>query len=485
MIGRSARWAASLSASRTPKGARVETFRPRGLVIVTRIVVAASLVVVANATVVSAQPDGTVGGGVRLGPVASEPVPVLDGASVQGAGLQPAAVGDLRLDTSWSRDGIAGLTPNRYRVALSAQDSGRLFTASYTSTDAGAMRLTRYEADGSVGTSFGGGDGVLQRRFAPGTNAISFPSHIIRTGDKFVVVGDHYSGVERLGIARLSTSGAYDSTFSGDGRVLHRIFPREHDLLEPWKVQVLDGGKIAIAIAAFDRNSNNDFIFIEQALVRLNANGSLDTTFSGDGLAIVDDATSDVTFLPNGGYYAGRDLGSSHEVRKGLPSAGPDTSFSGDGRTTIATGDHISAALQVDLAGRPLLAVSRTGPPRWLLVRWTTSGLLDADYGSGDGQAELSLSILSNTAAGFLIDMQPDGTFWLLMQSAADSSWLEVRTVGADGNTNAGVHPGLVALIDLPFTANLNRMAVGGGRVWAALQKLPTVTALVALAPET
>ena len=100
-------------------------------------------------------------------------------------------------------DGIAGLTGNKYTVSLSAQDSGRLYTASYNEADGGPMRITRFEANGTLGTSFGGGDGVLQRRFAPGTTGIGFPSHIIRTGSTFVVVGDHYdSGRERLGVAR-------------------------------------------------------------------------------------------------------------------------------------------------------------------------------------------------------------------------------------------------------------------------------------------
>jgi hypothetical protein len=186
-------------------------------------------VVVADAAVASATEDDPGVGHPRTGPVhTSEPV-VVDGAGVRGLGLEPAATGP-HLDPTWSGDGIAGLTANKYTVALSPQDSGRLYTASYNEADGGAMRVTRFEANGTLGTSFGGGDGVLQRRFAPGTDAISFPTHIVRAGDRFVVVGDRYDGRERLGVARLSTAGGYDSAFSGDGRVLYRIFPGEHDL---------------------------------------------------------------------------------------------------------------------------------------------------------------------------------------------------------------------------------------------------------------
>ncbi len=151
-----------------------------------------------------------------------------DGTVLYAAGgtkLTVEQLTDPRLDPTWSGDGIAGLTANRYRVALSPQDSGRLFVASYNGADAGAMRITRYEANGTLGTSFGGGDGVLQRRFGSSTTAVNFPSHIVRAGGQFVVVGDQYDGRERLGILRMSTTGAYDNTFSGDGRVLYRIFP--------------------------------------------------------------------------------------------------------------------------------------------------------------------------------------------------------------------------------------------------------------------
>ena len=97
--------------------------------------------------------------------------------------------------------------------------------------------------------------------------------------------------------------------------MLYRIFPREHDLLEHWKVQVLNGGKIAIRVVAFDQGVGNDFVFAEQALIRLNANGTLDTTFHGDGIVIVSAGTSDVTWNPDGSAFASRQVGETVEVR--------------------------------------------------------------------------------------------------------------------------------------------------------------------------
>ena len=451
--------------------------------IAARVGVATSALVVANATVASAGQDDPAVGHPRTGAVTvSEPVAV-DGAGVRGRALQ-AAAGDPHLDTTWSGDGIAGLTGNRYTVALSPQDTGRLYTASFNQSDAGAMRITRFEANGTLGTSFGGGDGVLQRRFAPSTNAISFPSDIIRTGSKFVVVGDHYDGVrERLGIARMSTTGAYDNTFSGDGRVLYRIFPREHDLLNAWKVQVLNGGKIAIALVAFDLGAGDDYEFAEQAFVRLNANGTLDTTFHSDGIAIVSDDTSDVTWAADGSTFAGRPVLGGHEIRRLTPAGTLDTSFSGDGRATVPCDvpDWLGyPRLQVNPAGQPLLICGDELADELELTRLTTTGDPDLTY-SDDGNATLDATGGDLEVAWGLVTT-PSGAVWLSTRSVSDTSILNVHSIDENGDPNAGWGTG-VSHTDFSFAVDINRMAIGGGRTWVALQKSATVTALTALVP--
>ena len=50
-----------------------------------------------------------------------------------------------------------------------------------------------------------------------------------------------------------------------------------------------------------------------------------------------------------------------------------------------------------------------------------------------------------------------------------------------DPNPNWG-SPGS-SQTDLSFGADLNRLAIGGGRMWVAVQKSATVTALTALVP--
>ncbi len=40
----------------------------------------------------------------------------------------------------------------------------------------------------------------------------------------------------------------------------------KRDLIVPWKVQVLNGGKIMMALASFDLNSKGEFALNQQAL---------------------------------------------------------------------------------------------------------------------------------------------------------------------------------------------------------------------------
>ena len=234
--------------------------------------------------------------------------------------------------------------------------------------------------------------------------------------------------------------------------------------------------QIAIALAAFDFNVDGELVLAEQAFVRLNANGTLDPTFSGDGLAIVHIHTSDVAFLPNGGYYAGQgwQYSTLHEVRKRLPSGAPDTSFSGDGVTPILIAEHLGVYLQVDTAGRPLLATRQTLQPySWLIARWTTTGQPDPDYGGGDGEVYLNVPDADRTA-GFLFNMKPDGTFWLASRSALDASVLDVYSLDAAGNPNLGWGAG-ASHHDVGFTVDFNRMTLGGGRVrWRCRRAVPS-----------
>ena len=110
----------------------------------------------------------------------------------------------------------------------------------------------------------------MLRAFEPGGNGVSFPTQVVPVGIRITVVGEHYGSNARLGVARLRSDGTYDTSFSGDGRALYKIFPGEHDVVSAFRAEVLTGGKIGIAVVAYDADANGDLQFTGQAMLRLN-----------------------------------------------------------------------------------------------------------------------------------------------------------------------------------------------------------------------
>ncbi|HEX8915320.1 MAG TPA: hypothetical protein VF796_23405, partial [Humisphaera sp.] len=180
----------------------------------------------------------------------------------------------------------------------------------------------------------------------------------------------------RAGVARLLANGAADTSFSGDG---FATFP-QFDVATG--VRVSSAGKVVVS--GFDYDASNTAYW---AAGRLNANGSADTSFSGDGAVTLSyrgsatavAAQSDgkvvvvgTTFL-NLGPASGSDIGA---IR--LTSSGAyDNTFSGDGRFgyDYSTDDACDA---VDLTpdGKILLGITinqNTGGA----LRLTTGGAVD------------------------------------------------------------------------------------------------------------
>ena len=82
---------------------------------------------------------------------------------------------------------------------------------------AGDFGLVRYEADGSLDSSFGGGTGKVTTNFGQNDEAADVAA---QPDGKLVVVGYSLGGPGNLALARYNLDGSLDSTFDGDGKVL-------------------------------------------------------------------------------------------------------------------------------------------------------------------------------------------------------------------------------------------------------------------------
>jgi uncharacterized delta-60 repeat protein len=232
---------------------------------------------------------------------------------------------------------------------------------------------TTFDGNGKKAVNFGGTDKAT--------------AVLVQPNGRILVAGLGASGTSFC-VARLTTKGLLDKTFGSRGKKTIS-FGRENEGVFGAALQA--DGKILLA-------GDSNF---RVAVARLNANGSLDTTFSGDGKKVFTwgalSRAQAVIPLQNGKIvlagFSGPEGGNVQAAR--LTAAGAlDTAFGTGGIATVDFGGDdfgIAAARQpngrIVIAGesRPTLT---TGTPKGIVARLRTTGVLDPDF-DGDGRKEL------------------------------------------------------------------------------------------------
>jgi uncharacterized delta-60 repeat protein len=217
-------------------------------------------------------------------------------------------------------------------------------------------------------------NGTLDGSFNPGTAINSQIESIAIQADGKVLVGGKFTsinGTNRNRIARLNSDGAFDATFNpgtGANGEVHSV------------VQLSDG-KILVAGYFTSINDTN-----RNRIARLNADGSLDTTFnpgSGADFYIYRTAVqSDGKILIVGGFSTVNGTNCNAIAR--LNSNGAlDTGFNPG-----ANAGSYMLALAVQPDGRVLIGgefTSISGTNRTRLARLNSNGTLDASFNPGTG----------------------------------------------------------------------------------------------------
>ena len=231
--------------------------------------------------------------------------------------------------------------------------------------------LARFNPNGSLDTSFSG-DGKQTTDF--GSSGDRAHGVAIQADGKIVAAGDSLGGSGfDFALARYNPNGSLDTSFSGDGKQTTDFGGSE----AASGVKLQSDGKI-VAVGGDD----SDF-----ALARYNPNGSLDTTFSGDGKQTTDFGGSDgaraVALQADGkivavGIAGGN--GSSFAVARYNPNGTLDPTFSGDGKQTTSFGGYLDGATAVALQGDgKIVAVGHAGAANgdFALARYNPNGSLD------------------------------------------------------------------------------------------------------------
>jgi uncharacterized delta-60 repeat protein len=319
---------------------------------------------------------------------------IVVGGTAAGGGISVFAVArfttDGRLDSRFGGDGVVSVfaTPFSGVRSVFVQRDGKIVAVGQLSQRVG---LARFNPDGTLDTSFGVG-GKVKAALGPRGCTLDGPSVSGALGRHGKIVIATACSDDRFVVARYRHDGTLDRSFSGDGMAAATL---QLGVFEGRVagVVVQPNGKIVVAGSTTyyippDGEGSPDF-----AVLRFNADGTLDDTFGGDGKVATGffGEAGDLALQPDGKIVMGGTSGCSGHACLGIirlePNGTLDPTFGDNGTVTtsgpIVTGaDTLSLAIQRD--GRIVAGGSNPG---FMLRRYRPGGRLDTTFGS-DGLVE-------------------------------------------------------------------------------------------------
>lgn len=300
--------------------------------------------------------------------------------------------------------------------ALVVQSNGKLVVAGVTkSTGTGfAIAVVRYNANGSRDTGFGPTHSGIVRT-PVGANAQAFALAQQPDG-KLVAAGSTFNGSNTdFAIVRYTAIGSLDSTF-GTGGIVTTPIGTGADIA--YAVAVQPDGKIVAA--GLRSNASKTGHNYDIALVRYNANGSLDTGFGTGGkvrttVGPSDDVARALVIQPDGklaiaGFSVINGVGGSVLVRY-KPDGSLDPSFGSGGKVAPgALAGYVASGVVVQPDGKLVTANHAPGPNspknRFAVARYLPNGNPDSSFGTGGNVVTPNGGLASAATA---IVRQPDG----------------------------------------------------------------------------
>ena len=329
--------------------------------------------------------------------------------------------------------------------------SGRLVVAGHVRSGKDRFGIARFNADGALDLTFGGGGSAID--VGPG-DAGGY-SMAIQPDGKIVVGG--YSigsnGRKVFTVVRYTDTDTLDTTFGTGGAYVAAPFGAVDSIVNAIVVQ--STGKIVIA------GSNGT----DLALQRLNANGTLDTTFGTSG-------TATFTAIPGAGATAmtayaddrllvlGNKFSTSQIlVIRTTADGALDTTFGTSGVASVSDGNGGTSG-SIVLNGDGSIVVSGTfttgGGNRFMIAKFTAAGALDTTFGTNGssvvsafgGQSDIGVGLAARPGGGYFVV----GSGFLPTSSVSDTEVAAFNASGQLDTTFNGVNPGF-AVVDLGVPA--------------------------------
>ncbi len=298
---------------------------------------------------------------------------------------------DGTLDLSFGNLGKVITNLNYYddALAIKIQDDGKILLAGYsseyipnTTTLIYSFILVRYFSNGLIDTSFGD-NGIVIPNFGD-SNQI-FRALGIQQDGKIVASGDCYIGSNKeFVIMRFNSDGTLDNTF-GNGGVFHTLiginFNTNHSLAIQANGKIVLAGTTGISPKSI-------------AIVRLNTNGTIDDTFGEEGKKIisisgVSDYCKSVNIQPDGKILLAGEIfistGDFDFTLIRLNNDGTlDTTFANNGISikNISGNDNCNSSIILSSGDIILSGTTSTNNiAKVAIIKFNETGILDTSFG--------------------------------------------------------------------------------------------------------
>ncbi|MGZ4131970.1 MAG: hypothetical protein ACXVWF_02890 [Actinomycetota bacterium] len=296
-----------------------------------------------------------------------------------------AAPGDL--DPAFSTDGIATQFPNgAVGTAVAVDTKGRIVVVGYTLDGGVDVAVARFTREGTPDPTFGGGDGRVRIDLGGADYAFDVA---VDAQDGLAIAGERSTGGGSAGfVLRLGPRGVPAASFGGRDGLAFVSFGKPYQGVDT----IAFTPKGRIVVGGYSSNGT----LSRSVIARMMSDGRLDRGFSDDGLFSADlspagEQVNDLTVLPDGSVlaagYAEVGLKPAFSLLRLDGDGTLDTSFGHDHGATltdVSAGADVANALAVDPDGRIVLAGSAAngGLDDWGVARFGAGGRLDDTFGT-------------------------------------------------------------------------------------------------------
>ncbi|MFD3476717.1 calcium-binding protein [Streptomyces sp. NPDC058695] len=332
--------------------------------------------------------------------------------SFGGDGTVTTAINNMNPDFQWSEAHAVALQPDGKIVAVGSSWRGYENCCWFT--------VARYNTNGTLDPSFGGGDGRVFTDFGSPDEARDVA---VQPDGKIIALGT--SGGEAA-LARYNADGTPDTSFGGgDGKVT--TDPAPESLQEGGDARALalqPDGKIVVG----GQVGTTRFDFV---VLRYNVNGTLDTSFSGDGIERTDfgdyESVEGLAVQPDGRIVAAGGSSGRFALARYNVNGSSDTTFGNAGRVLTPGGGAQDVVLQPD--GRIVVPGSNGPGGDFAVLRYNTNGSLDSGFGTGG----LVTTDFGGSDQAHGVALQPDGKIVAAGQGGPNTDFALARYEGGAG----------------------------------------------------